>query len=105
MLFRSGKGWLPLLDIDHPPLATLIREFYLNLSVHSNDSNTQFVKSWIQGKEYVITPSVVASALGVPKVQQPVYPYDDPVLLMTLCYISRVLPFSGVLILGLSLMS
>ena len=21
------KGWLPLLDIDHPPLATLIREF------------------------------------------------------------------------------
>ena len=41
------RGWLPLLDIDHPPLATLIREFYLNLSVHSNDSNTQFVKSWI----------------------------------------------------------
>ena len=34
------RGWLPLIDIDHPPLATLIREFYLNLSVHSNDSNT-----------------------------------------------------------------
>ena len=36
------------------------------------------MKSWIWGKEYVITPSVVASALGVPKVQQPVYPYNDP---------------------------
>ena len=34
------KGWLPLLDIDYPPLATLIKEFYSNLSVHSNDSNT-----------------------------------------------------------------
>ena len=62
------KGWLPLLDIDHPPPATLIRDFYSNFSVHSNDSNTQFVKSWIGGEEYVITPSVVASALGVPKV-------------------------------------
>ena len=40
------RGWLPLLDISHPPLATLIREFYSNLSVHSYDSNTQ-VKSWI----------------------------------------------------------
>ena len=47
------RGWLPLLGIDHPPSATLIREFYSNLSVHSNDSNTQ----------YVITPLAVASAL------------------------------------------
>ena len=71
------RGWLPLLDIDHPPSATLIREFYLNLSVHSNDSNTQFVKNWTWGEEYVIPPSVVASTLGVPKVQHPVYPYDE----------------------------
>ena len=62
------RGWLPLVDIDHPPSATLIGEFYLNLSVHSNDSNTQFVKSWIRGEEYPITPMVVASAIGVPKV-------------------------------------
>ena len=44
------RVWLPLVDIDHPPLATLIREFYLNFSVHSNNSNTQFVRSWIWGK-------------------------------------------------------
>ena len=64
----SVRGWLPLLDVDHPPLAILIREFYSNLSVHSNDSNTQIVSSWIRGEEYTITPTVVASALGVPKV-------------------------------------
>ena len=34
------RSRLPLLDIAHPPLAALIREFYLNLSVHSYDSNT-----------------------------------------------------------------
>ena len=34
------------------------------------------MKSWIRGEEYVITPSVVAFALRVPKVQHPVYPYD-----------------------------
>ena len=71
------RGWLPLVDIEHPPLATLIRELYSNLSVHSNDSNTQFVKSWIRGQKYVITPSVAASALGVAKVQQHVHPYDE----------------------------
>ena len=71
------RGWLPLLEVEHPPPAALIREFYLNLSIHSDDSNIQFVKSWIRGEEYVITPKLVASTLGVPLVQQPVYPYTE----------------------------
>ena len=62
------RGWLPLLDISHPPPAALIREFYLNLSIHSDDSNNHYVMSWIKGEEYTITPSIVASALGVPLV-------------------------------------
>ena len=70
------RGWLPLLDVDHPPPATLIREFYSNLSVHSYDSNT-IVRSWIRSEEYTITPSVMAAALGVSLVQHPVYPYDE----------------------------
>ena len=71
------RGWLPLLDIEHSPLATLIREFYSNLSVHSDNSNIQYVRSWIRGEEYVITPAIVASALGVHLVQLPVYPYIE----------------------------
>ena len=35
------------------------------------------MKSWIKGEEYVITLEVVASTLGVPLVQQPVYPYSE----------------------------
>ena len=70
------RGWLSLLDISYPPLVALIKEFYLNLSVHSDDSNTYYVMSWIRGEEYTITPSVVVFAFGVPLVQQPVYPYD-----------------------------
>ena len=70
------RGWLPLLDFDHPPPTTLIREFYLNLTIHVYDSNTQ-VKCWIRGEEYTITPRVVADALGVPLVQHPVYPYSE----------------------------
>ena len=65
-----------MLDVDYPPPATLIREFYLNLSVHSYDSNT-LMRSWIRGDKYTITPSVVAAALGVPLVQHPIYPYDE----------------------------
>ena len=33
------SGWLPLLDVDHPPPTVLIREFYSNLSVRFDDSN------------------------------------------------------------------
>ena len=62
------RGWLPLLDISHPPPATLIREFYSNLSIHSDDSNVQYVMSWIRGEEYTITPSIVAFAFEVPLV-------------------------------------
>ena len=36
----ESRGWLPLLDVKHPPPATLIKEFYSNLYVHSDDSNT-----------------------------------------------------------------
>ena len=70
------RGWLPLLDISHPPPATLIREFYSNLFVQSYDANT-LVRSWVWGVGYTITPSVVADALGVPVVQHLIYPYDE----------------------------
>ena len=63
------RGWLPPLDVEHPSLAALIREFYSNLSVHFDISNIHYVKIWIRGEEYVITPVVVASALDVPLVQ------------------------------------
>ena len=71
---------MPLLDIDYPPHATLIREFYSNLSIHVYDSNT-LVKSWIRGVEFTITPNVVADALGILVVQHLVYPYDESPLL------------------------
>ena len=40
------RGWLSLLEIDHPPSTALIREFFWNLSCHIYDSNT-LVRSWI----------------------------------------------------------
>ena len=72
----ESRGWLSLLEIDHPPSTALIREFFSNLSCHVYDSNT-LVRSWIQGVEFTIPPKVVADALGVPVVREPVYPYDE----------------------------
>ena len=99
------RGWLPLLHFYHPPLTALIREFYLNLFIHSDDSNVQYVMSWIRGEEYTITLSVVASALGVPLVRQPIYHYDETPHLDDIYHFSLVLPFSGVLILVIPSMS
>ena len=72
----ESRGWLSLLEIDHPPLTALIREFFSNLSCHIYDSNT-VVRSWLRGEEFTITPRVVAEALGVPIVTDLVYPYDE----------------------------
>ena len=35
------------------------------------------MRSWIRGEEYVITPSIVAIAFGVPLVWQSMYPYTE----------------------------
>ena len=72
----ESRGWLSLLEIDHPPPTFLIREFFSNLSCHIHDSNT-LVRSWIRGVEFTNTPRVVAEALGVPVVIEPVYPYAE----------------------------
>ena len=84
----KSRGWLSLLEIDHPPLTALIREFFSNLSCHVYDSNT-LVRSWIQGVEFTITPRVIADALGVPVVREPVYPYaESPPLDVVMSYIT-----------------
>ena len=72
----KSRGWLSLLEIDHPPPTALIREFFSNLLCHIYDSNT-VVQSWIRGVEFTITPRVVAEAFGVPVVTDLIYPYDE----------------------------
>ena len=72
----ESRGLLSLLKVDHPPPTALIREFFSNLSCHVYDSNT-LVRSWIQGVEFTIIPRIVADALGVPIVREPVYPHEE----------------------------
>ena len=84
----ESRGWLSLLEIDHPPPTALIKEFFSNLSCHVYDSNT-LVRSWIRGVEFTITSRVVAEALGVPIVREPVYPYAEaPPLDFVMSYIT-----------------
>ena len=72
----ARRGCLPMLDVDYPPLAILIREFYSNLSIHSYDSNT-LVRSWIRSEDYTVTLLIVTYTLRVPMVQHLVYPYNE----------------------------
>ena len=85
----ESRGWLSLLKINHPPLIALIREFFSNLSCHIYDFNT-LVRSWIRGVEFTITLRVVAEALGVLVIREPVYPYaESPPLDVVMSYITR----------------
>ena len=84
----ESRGWLSLLEIDHPSPTALIKEFISNLSCHIYDSNI-LVKSWIQGIEFTITLKVVVDALGVSVVKEPVYPYEEsPPLDAVMSYIT-----------------
>ena len=84
----ESRGWLSLLEIDHPPPTALIRGFFSNLSCHVYDSNT-LVRSWIWGVEFTITLKVVAEALGVQVIKEPVYPYvETPPLDVVISYIT-----------------
>ena len=86
----ESRGWLFLLKVDHPPPIALIREFFLNLSCH----------------EVLSSPlPLVADALRVSVVREPVYPYEEsPPLDDIMSYITGLLS-SGVLILGSHLLS
>ena len=72
---RVKAGCL-FLEVDHSPPTALIREFFSNLSCHVYDSNI-FVRSWIRGIKFTITPRIVAEAFGVSVVREPVYPYEE----------------------------
>ena len=95
----ESRGWLSLLEIDHPPQTALIREFFSNLSCHIYDSNT-VVRSWIRGVEFTITPRVVAEALGFRLSLILSIPMMSHLLLMRSCHTSLDHLSSGVLILG-----
>ena len=73
----QSRNWLSLCsNFVHPP-AALIREFYSNISIHSDDSGGHYLTTWIRGEEFQITKKVVSDALNVPLVRRPTYPYTE----------------------------
>ena len=41
----ESRNWLSLCDDSHPPLTTLIREFYSNLFINSNDFGGHYLST------------------------------------------------------------
>ena len=72
-----SRNWVSLCNISNLPPTALIREFYLNLSIYSEDIGGHYLTTWIRGKEFRITKRVVSEVLGVPLVHKPTYPYTE----------------------------
>ena len=72
-----SRNWVSLCNVSNPFPAALIREFYLNLSVYSEDKCDHYLTTWIRDKEFRITKHVVSEVLGVPLVRKPTYPYTE----------------------------
>ena len=59
-----SRNWASLCDVSHSPPAALIKEFYLNLSIHFEDTGGHYLTTWIRGKEFKITKySFLSSSL------------------------------------------
>ena len=71
----GSRKWFSLCSDLEPPSATLIRDFYLNLSTHSDDSGGHYLTASIWGEEFWIAKQIVSEALCVPLVRKPTYPY------------------------------
>ena len=72
-----SRNWGPLCEVSHPLPVSLIREFYLNLSLYFEDIGGHYLTSWIRGTKYKITKHVVSEALGVPLVHRPTLPNTE----------------------------
>ena len=68
---------MSLCDVSNPPFATLIKEFYSNLSIYLEVTGGHYLTTWIRGKEYRITKWLVSKTLGVHLVRKPTYPYTE----------------------------
>ena len=55
----QSRNWLSLCAVSDPPPTALIREFYSNLSIHSDDSGGHYLTTWIRGEEFHITKKVL----------------------------------------------
>ena len=66
------RNWLSLCKDLQPPPVALIREFYSNLEIRSDDD----LGIWIQGRYFAITKNDISNALNVPHVRTPTYPYS-----------------------------
>ena len=71
----KSRGCLSLCHDLIPSSATLIREFYSNLSIQFDSSSGHMLIAWIRGEEFKITRKIVSGAPGVPIVRRPTYPY------------------------------
>ena len=69
------RNWLSLCEVFDPFPVALIREFYWNLSIHSNDVSGHHLNTWIRGEKFQITKKVVSDALHVRLVHRPTFPY------------------------------
>ena len=67
------RNWLSLSKDLQAPSIALIREFYSNLHIRSDDN----LSTWIRGQSFVITKNVVSDAFNVPRVCRPTYPYSE----------------------------
>ena len=62
---------MSLCEVFDPPLASLIKEFYFNLSMYSKVTGGHYLTSWIGGQEFTISKQTLSKALGVPLVVNP----------------------------------
>ena len=67
----EAQGWTEMVEDHHPAIEELVRDFYTNLRQRVGDS----FLTWVRGKKIHVTPDLINTIIGVPRVRNPEFPW------------------------------
>lgn len=71
----TRRGWLGLASFRGECILTLCAEFMSNISAPVTEKGSEVIRSWVRGKEIILTPDTFARYFGLRRVENPEFDY------------------------------
>ncbi|GFZ16815.1 hypothetical protein Acr_26g0000850 [Actinidia rufa] len=73
----TKRGWLGLAKFQGECILTLCAEFMSNISTLVAEKGSELIKSWVRGKEIILTPDTFVRYFGLRRVANPEFDYPN----------------------------
>ena len=73
----TKRGWLGVTKFKGECILTLCAEFMSNISAPVTERGSEHIRSWVRGKEVILTPDTFVRYFGLRRVEDPKFDYPD----------------------------